>query len=114
MASRKVTVNIAGYPFVCQRLADAKFPDEAAVYVILCVSNGGSWTVLDVLDVGQSGEVGSRIDSHDRRDAWARNCPSKNIWVGVHLMPSPANTREDRCRLETSLRAQYSPPCGEK
>ncbi len=111
MASRPVTVNIAGYPFSCVRLDDADFSDEAAVYVVLCVSEGGSWTVLDV---GQSGEVGTRIDSHERRVGWEANCPSKSIWVGVHKMPSPANTKDDRLRVESALREQYSPPCGKR
>jgi hypothetical protein len=61
-------VTIGGYPFVCVALSEADFSDVAAVYAILCVGPRGSWTVLDV---GQSGRVGSRIDEHERRECWS-------------------------------------------
>jgi hypothetical protein len=92
-------------------LNQASFADRAAVYVILCVAQGGNSTVLDV---GQSGEVGSRVDDHDRRSCWIKECPSGNIWVCVHLMPSDRYTKEDRLALERTLRQQYQPPCGQR
>jgi len=58
----RVTVTISGRPFSCVSLAQADFVDMDAVYVILCVKPDKSWTVLDV---GQTGELGSRIDSHE-------------------------------------------------
>jgi len=111
MASQPVTVNIGGYPFQCVRLAEADFRDVAGVYVILCVAQGGSWTVLDV---GQSGELETRFDSHPRKPCWETNCPSKNIWVCVYPMPSDAFTKEQRLDREVSLRNQYKPPRGER
>ena len=102
---------IGGKPFVCVRLSEADFTDVAAVYVILCVEQNGSWTVLDV---GQSGQVGSRIDDHDRKECWDRKCPSKNIWVCVYRMPSSQFTREDREQFEAQLRKQYNPLCGKR
>lgn len=104
-------VTIGGYSFICVRLADADFADIAAIYVVLCVDQNSQWTVLDV---GQSGELGSRIDSHDRRGCWSRNCPSGNIWVCVYRMPSNQYTKEDRLRVEKSLRSQFNPPCGQR
>ena len=100
-------LTIGGYSFQCVSLSTAEFTDIAAVYVILCVASGGSWTVLDV---GQTGELGSRIDNHDRRTCWQRNCASKNIWVCVRSMPN----RDDRLRVEREIRNQYDPPCGER
>jgi hypothetical protein len=64
MAAQTANVTIGGYPFVCVSLANADFADIAAIYVILCVAKDRSWRVLDV---GQTGELGDRIDSHDRR-----------------------------------------------
>jgi hypothetical protein len=102
-------VTIGGYPFVCVPLSGADFSDVAAVYVVLCVASGGSWTVLDV---GQTGQLGSRIDSHDRRSCWTRNCGSGNIWVCVYRMPSSQYTEQQRLQVESLLRRQYNPPCG--
>ena len=104
-------VTIGEKTFVCVKLSEADFTDIAAVYVILCVKQDGNWTVLDV---GQSGQVGSRIDDHDREECWDRNCPSKNIWVCVYQMPSSQYTREDRERFEAQLRDQYQPLCGKR
>jgi hypothetical protein len=104
-------VTIGERTFVCVRLSEADFTDVAAVYVILCVAQGGSWSVLDV---GQSGQVGSRIDDHDRKDCWMRNCATNNVWVCVYRMPSSKYTRQDREKFEAALRNQYRPPCGNR
>ncbi|MDQ7788455.1 MAG: hypothetical protein RDU41_00190 [Clostridia bacterium] len=104
-------VTIGGYPFVCVPLAQADFSDVAAIYVILCVAQDRSWTVLDV---GQSGQVGSRIDDHDRRGCWERNCPNRNIWVCAHRMPSAQHTKQKREQLESALRAKLNPKCGKR
>ncbi len=111
MAAQSANVTIDGYPFVCVPLSDADFSDVAAVYVILCVSEGGSWTVLDV---GQTSQISSRIDSHERTKSWLDNCPNKNIWVCVYPMPEKEHTKEDRCDVERNLRQQYKPPCGKR
>jgi hypothetical protein len=106
-----VALEIGGKPFVCVRLSEADFSDLAAVYVVLCGDPKGSWKVLDV---GQSGQVGSRIDDHDRRACWVKSCASSNIWVCVYRMPSDRYTKQDRERLEEELRAKYRPPCGKR
>ena len=104
-----VPVTIGGRMFFCERLSDADFADRAAVYVVLCVAQDGSWTVLDV---GQSGQVGSRIDNHDRESCWKKHCPYGDIWVCVYSMPSSRYTREDREEFEAELRSKLNPPCG--
>jgi len=104
-------VTIGGRTFFCVSLSEADFTDVAAVYVILCVAQDGSWTVLDV---GQSGQVGIRIDDHDRKECWTRNCANNNIWVCVYRMPSSQYTRQDREKFEAELRSQYRPPCGKR
>lgn len=102
---------ICGYPFACVPLAQADFSDVAAIYVILCVDQGGAPTVLDV---GQSGQVGSRIDDHDRKACWVRNCPNGNIWVCIHRTPSSQYTKQQREQIESTLRAQLNPKCGKR
>ena len=106
-----VNVTIGGHPFACYPLASTGFINIAAVYVVLCVAQGGSWTVLDV---GQSGELGERIENHSRRDSWFRHCPTGNIWVCVHPTPTNQFSKEQRLALERSLRQRYNPPCGER
>jgi hypothetical protein len=112
MAKAPVVVNIGGKQFECLPLSEARFADVAGVYVILCVARGGSWTVTDVLDVGESGQVGSRIEEHERKEQWLDNCRNNTVWVGLHKMPSKMYAPEDRRSLERALRRQYQPPCG--
>jgi hypothetical protein len=81
MSDEPVEATIKDLAFQCVRLAYADFSDTAAVYAILCVSDSGKWTMADV---GQSGEVGTRIDNHDRKKCWQGNCTTKNIWVCVY------------------------------
>ncbi|HES59118.1 MAG TPA: hypothetical protein ENO18_01690 [Caldithrix sp.] len=104
-------VNIGGKKFSCVTLSESDFKDIAAVYVILCVAQDRSWSVLDV---GQTGEVGDRIDDHDRKECWQRNCPNRNIWVCIYPMPSSQYSRQDREKFESYLRNQYQPQCGKR
>jgi hypothetical protein len=110
MAS-STNVTIGGKQFACVPLGQADFSDVAAVYVVLCVAQDGKWTVLDV---GQSGKVGSRIESHDRKDCWKQHCPSGNIWVCVYRMLTSQYSEQVRATLESALRIQYSPECGKR
>ncbi len=110
MAAQTANVTIGGYPFVCVSLANADFTDVASIYVILCVGQDGKWSVVDV---GETGELGDRIDSHDRKTCWQNNCSSGNIWVCAYRMPSAQYTPEDRRKVEKQIRDTYGPlPCG--
>lgn len=109
--SKTTTLTIDGLPCVCVPLSDADFSDIAAIYIIICVHPGGTWTIIDI---GQSGELGSRIDSHDRRDCWKRKCTSGNIWVCVYPMPTDRYSKQDRLNIEHRLRSQHKNLCGER
>jgi len=61
-----VNVTIGGRTFACVRLSEADFTYVAAVCVVLRMNQDASSTVLDV---GQSGQVGRRIDDHGRECA---------------------------------------------
>ena len=110
MSTQPTNVTIGNFAFVCVPLSIANFLDVAAVYVILCVGATGKWNILDV---GQTGGLGDRIDSHERRSCWERHCRGKNIWVGVYKMPSDKNSESDRLNVEAWIRTTYGPlPCG--
>ena len=111
MNEKPILVTIGNLAFQCVRLSEADFKDIAAIYVIICVDKDGIWKVLDV---GQTGELGERIDNHDRKKCWKDNCPNKNIWVCIYKMPSDKYTKQDRLDLEKKLRDQYNPPCGKR
>jgi hypothetical protein len=109
--SNSVNLTIAGLPCVCVPLSDVDFSDIAAIYIIICVHPDKSWTIIDI---GESGELGSRIDDHDRRVCWEGKCTSKNIWVCVYQMPTSKYSKKDRLNLEHKLRSQHSNLCGKR
>lgn len=102
---------IQGYPFVLARLREAVFPDVAGVYLVVSVDADGSWYALDV---GESGQLGSRLEKHDRCGCWMRNSSTGNIWVGVHFMPTDQYDWDDRRVVERVLRGQLRPMCGDR
>ena len=81
-----------------------KVVDRAAVYVILDSDN-------NVIDVGQSGEAGTRLLTHERKPCWDRY---GGEWFAIKWMPSDKYGREDRENLERGIRNRENPPCGEK
>lgn len=73
----------------------------AAVYAIL----DGS---LKVIDVGQTDDLNNRFPNHPRSRCWNSN-KSGEIYLYIYQI---GNT-EDRLSLESKIRDQYKPPCGE-
>ena len=90
--------------FSCVKLSEADFTDTMAVYVILCIRQNDSWSLLDVR---QRGKVMSWINDQERKKIWSLNCPDNDIWVGVCPMPSCQYTNPDCERFEEKLRKQY-------
>jgi hypothetical protein len=111
MSEKVVPITIGNLEFTCVRLSEADFKEVAAIYVIICVDSNGKWKVLDV---GQTGSLGERIDGHDRKDCWIKNCPDQNIWVCVYPLPTARYSQKERVDMEKRLRDQYNPPCGKR
>jgi hypothetical protein len=96
-----VPVNIAGQEFKCSQLAFVDFADANAIYVVICVAPGGSWTVLDV---GEGAELSVR------RDKWSPACPNQNVWVCVYSTNDPGS----RGQLKDHIKKQYLPSNGKQ
>ncbi|MCB0324021.1 MAG: hypothetical protein KDD69_10620 [Bdellovibrionales bacterium] len=77
----------------------------AGVYVITDLTLfGRRW-----LDVGESGDVRTRVSNHDRASSWGRSAVGR-ISVYAHYMPF--STAEERRTREILLRVLLSPECG--
>jgi hypothetical protein len=86
------------------------FRDMPAVYVVVDVTPDAPPRVLDV---GESGEVQTRLRSHDRKHEWlreARGVLHVCVYYSLRTMLC-ADTRRD---LERRLRDATNPPCGER
>jgi hypothetical protein len=79
---------------------------KSGVYAIL--GRNGQHENWNVVDVGESGDVKSRVVIHDRQDCWKRR--------GYAFLAAAAYycTQAERMHVETTLRRQYNPPCGER
>ena len=81
--------------------------DRSGVYAIICQNNGKNY----VIDVGESAEVKTRIETHDRENCWERNCRGT---LAVSVYYTPHLQQSGRMAIEHELRRQYNPACGKR
>lgn len=103
----KPTIAICNYTFDGPFQNTDPLKDNGGIYVILDKQSDG-WHVIDV---GESGQIKSRIDCHDRSEGWKRYSTGN---LGVAVLYTPGWSKEQRCSLESKIRQQYNPPCGER
>lgn len=95
-------LKIEGYTFVGPYYHTKKFnTDFACVYILLNRLN-------QVVDVGQTSSINSRIINHERKMCWYKNgCDDSGLYVYI------SNDENFRLLLENLIRTKYRPPCGE-
>jgi hypothetical protein len=62
-----------------------------------------------LVDVGESAEVKSRIENHDRKDCWPKYCTGT---LTASVLYTPNLHQAGRRKIEQAIRDQYQPPCG--
>lgn len=103
-------ITISGYSFAGPYTSTASLEDKSGVYAILTrPATGGSWTVLDV---GESAEVKSRVETHDRKNCWTRN--SKTGGLAYAVFYTPGKQQAGRREIEQAIRKAMTLPCGEQ
>jgi len=100
-----MSIKISGYVFEGPYESTELIKDESGVYVILCQKKDN---VPTVIDIGESSEIKTRIDNHDRIKCWGDNC-SFTICIAVYY-----TTEIQRMLIEKQLREEYEPPCGKE
>lgn len=103
-----MSIKIGKYTFEGPYTSTAKLEDRSGVYAILCQKNGNNYNLVDV---GESAVVKSRIETHDRQDCWRRNCHST---LTVAVFYTPNLQQPGRMAVEQEIRAQYNPNCGKR
>jgi len=103
-----MSIKIGKYTFNGPYTSTANLEDRSGVYAILCQKEGNNYNVVDV---GESATVKSRVDRHDRKDCWKRNC---NSTLAVAVYYTPNLQQPGRMAIEEELRKQYDPPCGKQ
>jgi len=81
--------------------------DRSGVYAILCEENGK----LYLIDVGESSEVRTRVETHDRKACWERNCSGIIKYAAYYI---EYGKKPSRVEVKQDIRDNYNIPCGEK
>ena len=98
-------ITIGSYSFDGPFSSFADLQRRSGVYAILGPNGSGG---RKIVDIGESGDLRTRVESHDREDCWNRQT-SRNWSVAAYYCDEPT-----RMRIETALRKQYDPPCGKR
>jgi hypothetical protein len=99
-------VQIEEYEFEGPYTHTSSLKDDGGLYVLLDRRADGNWYVVDV---GESGQIKTRIEGHDRRDSWLR---VRTGILGVAVLYTPGWTPDQRRVLERAVRSRYEPACG--
>ena len=104
------TIKVLDFDFNGPFLNTAPLQDSSGVYVILTRNNvpNAQWQVLDV---GESGTLRSRIERHDRAPEWSKHSIGQ---LGVAALYTTGWDYSDRLTLEKLIRQQFNPPCGDR
>ena len=78
----------------------------SGVYAILCSSGPKNW---DLLDVGESQKIKSRIQNHDRTKCWQTECKSQLSYAALY---TPSLDEDGRRKIEKKIRDKFNPKCG--
>lgn len=102
-----MSIIVGRYTFEGPYTDTSSLADRSGVYAIHCYRDGGYYLV----DAGESANVKSRVDIHDRKQCWAMNC-SGTLTVSVLYTPNAGQAQ--RRLIEQELRVKYGPPCGSR
>jgi len=98
-------IEIGDYTFNGPYRSTDSIEDKSGVYAVICIVGNKGY----LLDVGESAQVKTRLDTHDRRDCWEKNCPGA---LTYSVKYTPNLKQEARQEIEQKIRDQFNPPCG--
>ena len=99
-------IRIGGFDFEGPFTDTSRLRHGQGVYCILDQRADGKYYVVDV---GESEDVLTRIENHDRSDCWRRN---QQGTLTVAVLYTPGMSADRRRAIESTLREQFAPVCG--
>lgn len=101
-----MSIKLGNYSFEPYK-STAPFQDKSGIYAILCLIG----EKYHVIDIGESSQVKTRIEGHDRGSCWEKHCKGILIYA-VHYTPNIQQA--GRRAIEQELRKLYNPVCGDQ
>lgn len=98
-------VTIGRYNFEGPYASTNYLQERAGVYAIVDDRSG----TLQLIDVGESATVKSRVENHERGNCWTRN---RIGTLKVAVLYTPGLQQAGRMQLEQEIREHYNPVCG--
>jgi len=99
-----MAIKLGKYSFAGPITQSDNIRDKSGVYAILC--NVDSEYFL--IDVGESSRLRTRIETHDKKDCWIKNCTGQ-LLIYVHY--TPFLKQQSRIHIEHELRELFHPGC---
>jgi hypothetical protein len=101
-----MSITIGNHSFDGPFTSASQLLARSGVYAILGRgATGGNWIVVDI---GESGDVRSRVENHDRKPQW-QGCGHATLSVAALYCDAAT-----RMVVEQTLRLQYNPACGDR
>ena len=102
-----MSIKLSDYTLEGPYQSTSPLRDRSGVYAILTPSGSTSY---EVIDVGESATVKTRVENHDREPCWWRNANRGGLHYAVRY--TPGLQQAGRKAVEQKIRKQYRPPCG--
>ena len=102
-----MSIGVGRYVFDGPYTLTDRLEDRSGVYAIHCFRNDR----YHLIDVGESATVKSRVENHERKECWKRNCAG-TLTISVYYTPNLQ--QEGRLGVEREIRDQFNPPCGQR
>jgi hypothetical protein len=102
-----MSITIGRYSFNGPYTSTNDLEDRSGVYAIHCHRDNE----YNIVDIGESATVKTRVENHDRKECWKRNCIGA-LTFSVYY--TPGLQQAGRIEIEQDIRKQYRVPCGEK
>ena len=99
-------INLGKYSFAGPIASIDNLHDRSGIYAIICKEENEFF----LIDVGESPKVRTRIENHDKKDCWTKNC-SGQLQIYVHY--TPFLEQSGRMLIEKELRGLFDPDCEE-
>lgn len=99
-----MSIKLGKYSFTGPIASIDKLKERAGVFAIVCKVD----TEYFLIDVGESSKLRTRIENHDKKDCWSKNC---NGQVIIYVHYTAFLNQQRRIIIEKQLRDLFHPDC---
>jgi|SRR3989339_1722006 len=99
-----MAIKLGEYSFVGPLSSIDKLKDKPGVYAVVCKAD----TEYFLLDVGESSKLRTRVENHEKKECWIKNCNGQ-LQIFVHY--TTFLKQLGRIQIEQQLRELFHPTC---